>query len=197
MLKHGAVAHASSIVSKPSVQPRPCSLVKSRSNSRRVSPLVCASSSSPATNVTETRTATVQVDLGYAAEQAVVTLTQPKSRLVEATMQFPLGLVLESEYTLLLCQFGQRDPDVPCLHPACTTCCNIGWETPFCTASADWCLPASESCCSSRADRSHGCSVVCTDVQGEVVVTEVSEGSAAAEANVRGEEGTFVVMAAT
>lgn len=46
------------------------------------------------------RTATVQVDLGYAAEQAVVPLIHPNSRLVEATMRFPLGLVLESELRL-------------------------------------------------------------------------------------------------
>lgn len=40
----------------------------------------------------------MQVNLGYAADQAVVKLTQPKSKLVEATMLFPLGLVLESEH---------------------------------------------------------------------------------------------------
>jgi hypothetical protein len=45
----------------------------------------------------------VQVNLGYAAEQAVVKLTQPKSKLVEATMLFPLGLVLESERSRFFC----------------------------------------------------------------------------------------------
>jgi hypothetical protein len=61
--------------------------------------IASSSSSTSTTAVTEvpSRTATVQVDLGYAAEQTVVRLTHPNSRLVEATMQFPLGLVLESE----------------------------------------------------------------------------------------------------
>lgn len=94
-----------------SVLPRPASsgssLLRSSGGSSwsaRPALLPCNSSTpstaSPATDtasVTDTRTATVQVDLGYAAEQAVVTLTQPNSKLVEATMQFPLGLVLEGE----------------------------------------------------------------------------------------------------
>jgi hypothetical protein len=37
----------------------------------------------------------VQVDLGCATEAVVVQLTQPNSRLVDAAMTFPLGLVLE------------------------------------------------------------------------------------------------------
>lgn len=66
-------------------------------------PVSCRSSTSSNTTNSTTaadsaaRTATVQVDLGYAAEQVTCKLTQPNSRLAEATMQFPLGLVLESE----------------------------------------------------------------------------------------------------
>lgn len=64
--------------------------------SRRSVHVSRSSTSSTTTAVADTRTATVQVDLGHAAEQAVVTLIHPNSRLVEATMRFPLGLVLES-----------------------------------------------------------------------------------------------------
>eukprot|EP00878_Enallax_costatus_P007161 GHUV01007505.1.p1 GENE.GHUV01007505.1~~GHUV01007505.1.p1 ORF type:complete len:228 (+),score=53.81 GHUV01007505.1:252-935(+) len=42
------------------------------------------------------RVASVRVDLGSAVEQISLPLTQPNSKLVQARMQFPLGLVLES-----------------------------------------------------------------------------------------------------
>jgi hypothetical protein len=60
---------------------------------RRTRALVAGS----ARNSNDARTASVQVALGSATAQAVLQLTQPESRLVEASMAFPLGLVLESE----------------------------------------------------------------------------------------------------
>ena len=52
------------------------------------------------TATTETRVATVEVDVGTAVERISVPLTTEGSRLVKAELRFPLGLVFESKQTV-------------------------------------------------------------------------------------------------
>lgn len=56
----------------------------------------------PTDEALQQRIASVEVDLGAAVERVTVPLTDPNSRLLQATMQFPLGLVIESESTFKL-----------------------------------------------------------------------------------------------
>jgi hypothetical protein len=64
----------------------------------------------------EQRIASVSVNLGTAVEQVNVPLSDPNSRLVQAEIQFPLGLVIERECLHLFC----ARPCIPTLQPKAT-----------------------------------------------------------------------------
>lgn len=81
-----------------SCRPANCKQVAPVARAHRINRIACrVSSVSVETEQQPARVASVSVNLGNAIEQINVKLTAPNSKLMQAEMQFPLGLVLESE----------------------------------------------------------------------------------------------------
>lgn len=137
-----------------------------RLSSRRL--LVCRASG------TDSRVASVRVDMGSGVHKMDVALTDPNTRVVKARMEFPLGLVLESKRHGV---FRKALPSQQCLH-----CWMAGARCQHHSTAHLMTQQRARVACKRDTQYDYHCASA--DVDDKVVVTEVSRGGAAAAANV-------------